>query len=44
MGIRDIEAIETLADGHQLVLVEQVRLPANNSLLVFCKIQGVADD
>ena len=44
MGIRDIEAIETLADGHQLVLVEQVRLPANNSLLVFRKIQGLADD
>ena len=43
MGIRDIEALETLAHGHQLVLAEQVRLPANNRLLVFRKIGGSAD-
>jgi hypothetical protein len=40
MGIRDIEAIETLAHNHHLTLSRQFRLPANNSLLVFLKTRG----
>jgi len=40
MGIRDLEAIESLAHDHQLELTRQFRLPANNSLLVFLKNRG----
>ena len=40
MGIRDIEAIESLAHDHNLELSRQFRLPANNSLLVFLKTRG----
>ena len=35
MGIRDLEALESLAHKHHLVLTEQFRLPANNCLVVF---------
>jgi hypothetical protein len=39
MGIRDIEALESLGYQCQLELTQQFRLPANNSLLVFRKTQ-----
>jgi cyclopropane fatty-acyl-phospholipid synthase-like methyltransferase len=38
MGIRDLEALETLATCHQMKLVECITMPANNLLLVFEKI------
>jgi len=38
MGIRDIEALESLGLQHQITLIQQYPLPANNSLLVFQKI------
>ncbi len=34
-GVRDFEAIEALANRHQLQLVEDVKMPANNQLLVW---------
>lgn len=37
MGIRDREALESLANQHHLQLEQQFGLPANNSLLVFRK-------
>jgi len=43
MGIRDVEALESLALRHQMELTRQFRLPANNSLLVFHKNRGKAD-
>jgi len=36
-GIRDLEALESLALGQQMKLQQQIRLPANNCLLVFRK-------
>ena len=36
-GIRDLEALETLASGQQMKFTQQFRLPANNCLLVFHK-------
>ncbi len=35
MGIRDCEALETLASSQQLVLERRYSLPANNQLLLF---------
>jgi len=35
MGIRDIEALQTLAASQQLVLEHRFSLPANNQLLLF---------
>jgi hypothetical protein len=35
MGIRDIEALETLANSQQMVLERAFHLPANNQLLLF---------
>jgi len=43
MGIRDLEALESLAGKHQMMLSHQFRLPANNSLLVFRKTEGHPD-
>lgn len=43
MGIRDIEALESLGRRHQMELTQQFQLPANNSLLVFRKNQGLID-
>jgi len=40
MGIRELADLESLAKDHQMELVQQFRLPANNSLLVFQKIRG----
>lgn len=40
MGIRDLEALETLASDHNMSLEQQFHLPANNSLLVFRKTGG----
>ena len=40
MGIRDLEALESLGHDHQLELTQQFQLPANNSLLVFRKKPG----
>jgi len=37
-GIRDLEALESLAARHQLLLDEVAPMPANNLLLCFCKI------
>ena len=38
-GVRDIEALETLAAGAGLVLVEAVEMPSNNLTLVFGRSQ-----
>lgn len=38
MGIRDIEALETLASSQQLKLESRYNLPANNQLLLFRSI------
>ncbi len=35
MGLRDIEALDSLAESHQMNLEQQVTMPANNQLLVF---------
>jgi SAM-dependent methyltransferase len=35
MGLRDIEALESLARGHHLALQRRHPMPANNQLLVF---------
>lgn len=40
MGIRDREALDSLAGDHQMKLRQQFRLPANNCVLVFQKIDG----
>ena len=37
MGVRDLEALDLLAHEHEMKLVQQFRLPANNRLLVFHK-------
>ena len=37
MGIRDLEALESLARKHQMKLQERISMPANNFLLVFEK-------
>jgi hypothetical protein len=39
MGIRDIEALETLSSVQQMELEQQVYLPANNQLLLFRSIR-----
>jgi len=38
MGIRDLEALESLANNHQMNLRERIAMPANNFLLVFEKL------
>lgn len=43
MGIRHLEALESLACTHQMILERQFRLPANNSLLVFRKTEDRSD-
>jgi len=43
MGLRDVEALESLAQDHQLRLQKQIKMPANNQLLVFKKIRNPAD-
>jgi len=35
MGLRDIEALESLARQHHLSFVKQYKLPANNQVLIF---------
>jgi hypothetical protein len=40
MGIRDIEALESLALSHQMRIRERNFMPANNMLLVFEKYAG----
>lgn len=40
MGLRDVEAIETLANNHQMMLTEKVVMPANNQVLVFVRQNG----
>ena len=37
MGLRDIAALATLARGQQMMLEDQIGMPANNFLLVFRK-------
>ena len=44
MGIRDLEALDILAQEHQLKLERQFQLPANNRLLLFRKNKGKIDD
>ena len=39
-GIRDLEALESLALGQNMKMQQQFRLPANNCLLVFQKSEG----
>jgi hypothetical protein len=34
-GVRDLEAVASLAEDHQLSLCEQVEMPANNRMLIF---------
>jgi len=38
MGLRDEEALESLAQSHQMVIQSRFSMPANNFLLVFKKI------
>ena len=40
MGIRDLEALESLAQSNNMVIDRQYQLPANNCLLVFVKNKG----
>ncbi len=35
MGLRDVAALETLAEGHQMMLERSIEMPTNNQLLVF---------
>jgi len=35
MGLRDIEALETIAQGHHLELTRRFPMPANNQILLF---------
>ncbi len=37
MGLRDLEALESLANRNQMVLQQQFLMPANNQILVFRK-------
>ncbi|MCH8056313.1 MAG: DUF938 domain-containing protein, partial [Proteobacteria bacterium] len=37
MGLRDVEALESLANRNQMVLHKQFPMPANNQILVFRK-------
>lgn len=37
MGLRDVEALESLYAGYQIRLMERVPMPANNQLLVFSR-------
>jgi SAM-dependent methyltransferase len=37
MGLRDLAAIETLANRHQMQLEQRLAMPANNFILVFVK-------
>jgi len=37
MGLRDLEAIESLGQDHHLNLMLRIQLPANNQLLVFAR-------
>jgi cyclopropane fatty-acyl-phospholipid synthase-like methyltransferase len=39
MGIRDLEALDSLAHRHQMKLTQQYLLPANNRLIVFHKTE-----
>lgn len=39
MGLRDIEALDMLAEKHNLILQSRYDMPANNQLLVFLKIE-----
>ena len=43
MGLRDLEALESEAGRHQMILTEHVAMPANNALLVFDKENGTDD-
>ncbi|KAA9131263.1 DUF938 domain-containing protein [Marinihelvus fidelis] len=40
MGIRDVEALETLLGGYQMALTERLPMPANNQLLVFSRLRN----
>ena len=42
-GIRDLEALDVLAVGQQMKLQQQIRLPANNCLLVIRKAGTTID-
>jgi cyclopropane fatty-acyl-phospholipid synthase-like methyltransferase len=42
-GIRDLDALDSLALGQQMKLQQQFRLPANNCLLVFRKNRAPID-
>jgi hypothetical protein len=37
MGLRDLEALDALANRSQMVLQKQFPMPANNQILVFRK-------
>ena len=37
MGVRDKEAIETLANKHEMYLDRKIAMPANNFILVFVR-------
>jgi hypothetical protein len=39
MGLRDLAALESLANRHHMALVKQIPMPANNQVLVFRKNQ-----
>ena len=39
MGLRDVEALESLAQSQRMTLVRQYPMPANNQVLVFMRIE-----
>jgi cyclopropane fatty-acyl-phospholipid synthase-like methyltransferase len=44
MGLRDLDALESLARCHQMTLVKTYPMPANNQLLVFTRIKEPANE
>jgi len=44
MGVRSLAELEKLAQGSQLGLIEKLRMPANNLMLVFRKAEESGDE
>jgi len=39
MGLRDVEALESLAQSQRMILVRRYPMPANNQVLVFMRTE-----
>ena len=44
MGIRDISAVESLSNDHQMHLEQQIAMPANNFIMVFATAKASGPD